>query len=398
MKNYCREILSTLIDKYERSSLYREENQRDVKIAFSLTKSSLKDYFNEYKPEYKREINEQCLSLEEKGYIKVLWKRFQTANIIEKVVLDIDNVDKAYKELNRHPKKSFEAKAALALEDYCKLDNWLGGFARDMKCRIEDGLSVKKHLDIEDTESIRDIMYALSRIIMQEKEIPRRVFSVQIFNDSKKLEAMETKLTRIMTDFGGYSSDGDVLSEANIVKNPGYVYMKGCATLKCGGEKIDLKKLSGEIGLSSSIVENLEVEAIGAKRVVTIENFTTFHTYTPEKELAIYLGGYHNEVRRKLLVKIHEAAGDVPFYHWGDVDLGGFRIFNHLRKRTNIPFNPMFMDRETLVRFRKSARKIEDERYLESLGKLLEDREYEEFWDVVEYMVENKVRLEQEGI
>lgn len=398
MKNYNRQILSDLLDKYEKSSLYKGENTRDIKIALKFTKDTLGDYFNEYRPEYKKEINEQCQSLKEKDYIEVLWKRFQEGHIIERVVLNVDSVDKIYIELNRTQKKSFEAEAVETFKCYCELDNWLGSFAREMKYRIEAGASIKRYLDIEDHKSIKDIMFALSRIIVQDKEIPRRVFSIQLFNDSKKLERIEPKLTRIMIDFGGFSSDMDGLSQANIIKNPGYVYLKGSGVFRCNGERLDLKLLNGEIGLSSSIIENLEVDTIKANRIVTIENLTTFHTYTPDNELIIYLGGYHNEVRRKMLIKIYKAAEDIPFYHWGDIDLGGFRIFNHLKKKTGIPFKSMFMDRETLIRFRDSTMRIGDERYLEGLRKLLEDKDYKEFWDVVRYMLEEKVRLEQEGI
>jgi hypothetical protein len=267
-----------------------------------------------------------------------------------------------------------------------------------MRGKLRAGDSIKRYLDIEDNQSTKDIMLALSRIVVQDKEIPRRIFSIQLFNDSKKLERMETRLARIMLDFGGYSSEMDVLSQANIIKNPSYVFMKGSAVLYCNGERMDLEMLGGEIGLASSIIDNLEVDCTDAKRVVTIENLTTFHTYIPNSELVIYLGGYHNEVRRKLLIKVYKTCRNIHFYHWGDIDLGGFRIFNHLRKKTEIPFKPMFMDRETLIRYKESTKKIEDERYLESLSRLIEDEEYRVFWDVVEYMLDEKVKLEQEGI
>lgn len=82
----------------------------------------------------------------------------------------------------------------------------------------------------------------------------------------------------------------------------------------------------------------------------------------------------------------------------GDIDLGGFRISNHLRCKTQIPFRSMFMDMETLIRFKESAREIVDERYLGELRKILEDKDFQEFWDVLEYRIGNRVRLEQEGI
>lgn len=398
MKRYSELLLNELLHRYERSSLYNGENIKKIKIVFKFTKKAIPDYFHEYKAEYKEEINEVCLGLMNKGYIEIYWKKFQENNIIEKIALNVDKVDEIYKELKKTPKKSFAAETVKILNQYSGYSNWLGSFARDMKAKIEANQSVKKYIDIEDSQTITEIMYALAQIITQETEIPKRVFSVKHFNDSKKIEKLETKLVRIMLDFGGYSRDVDVLAEANIIKNPGYVYLKGVGVFGCNGETIDLERLNGEIGLSSAIIDSLQIKTIDAQRIITIENLTTFHTYIPNHELIIYLGGYHNSIRRKFLVKLYHAAKDTPFYHWGDIDLGGLRILNHLRKKTEIPFKPLFMDKETLRKNSNYLKEIEDKRYIKNLKKMLEDKDYEEFYEVIEYMIEKRVRLEQEAI
>lgn len=398
MKNYSNIILNTLIDKYEGSSLYKGSNTKDIKISFKFTKESIPEYFNEYKSEYNKEIYELCLNLRDRGYIVIQWRKFQEGNIIEKVNLNIDKLEETYKLLNRPMKNNLEKNTIAILNNYCDNISWLGAFSRDMKEKVEAKLSIKKYLDIEDEKSIEDIMYALDKIINVQKETPMRVFSVQIFNDSKKIQRLETKLIRIMIDYGQFDNNEDVLAEANIIKNPSYVYIKGSGVISANGQRIDLEKLGGEIALSSAIIENLEVVSINGRRVLTIENLTTFHTYVPNNELVIYLGGFHNEIRRRFLSKIYEAAKVLPFFHWGDIDLGGFRILNHLREKTGIGFIPLFMDKATLVMHKDNLMAINDEKYIISLRKLLEDSRYNEFNEVICYMLENKVRLEQEII
>lgn len=58
-----------------------------------------------------------------------------------------------------------------------------------------------------------------------------------------------------------------------------------------------------------------------------LEHLTTFFRFTRENSLIVYLGGYHNQARRKLLLKIYDAYPDAKYYHFGDIDAGGFQIF-----------------------------------------------------------------------
>lgn len=90
------------------------------------------------------------------------------------------------------------------------------------------------------------------------------------------------------------------------------------------------------------MVQDMIIEECTAHAVVTVENLTSFYQYVfegPKNHLAIYLGGYHNRVRRLILLKLWEYFADrgssPAFYHWGDMDLGGFRIWHHLKHNTS---------------------------------------------------------------
>ncbi|HEY0562693.1 MAG TPA: Wadjet anti-phage system protein JetD domain-containing protein [Methylophilus sp.] len=65
--------------------------------------------------------------------------------------------------------------------------------------------------------------------------------------------------------------------------------------------------------------------------VMTIENQTTFHSEArrrwDENVLLIYTAGMPNPPWCEMYVRLlHSLPKDVPLYHWGDVDEGGFRI------------------------------------------------------------------------
>ena len=47
----------------------------------------------------------------------------------------------------------------------------------------------------------------------------------------------------------------------------------------------------------------------------------------------IYLGGYHNSVRRKLLELLYQDFPKAEYLHFGDIDVGGFEIYRDLLQK-----------------------------------------------------------------
>lgn len=116
-----------------------------------------------------------------------------------------------------------------------------------------------------------------------------------------------------------------------------------------------------------------------------------------KNSVLIYLGGYHNAVRRQLLQKLYSAFPQAEYLHFGDIDIGGFEIYQDLRRRTGIPFRPYLMGIEQLQQYGGYAKKLtENDR--KRLDELLKKEEYREVWPVLQYMKENGGKLEQECI
>ena len=119
-----------------------------------------------------------------------------------------------------------------------------------------------------------------------------------------------------------------------------------------------------------------------------------------EQELVVYLAGFYSPVKHLFLEKIYNFVQSqrIPalFYHWGDLDLGGFHIFVHLRKL--IPeLQPLHMDVHTLEENAKLGDHF-DEKYRKRLQQLLGQKEYEVFFPVIRTMLQMGIKLEQEAL
>lgn len=398
MKNYRLFILENLIDKYEKSTLYQGNNKQKVSISFKFNRKNIPEYFDEVNYQYKEEIHEVVSNLYLNGYVNIEWQKYEEGNILKQVSLNLDKVTEIYKLLNRKEKSVKENEVIIELSKYLNRDDFLALFAEDMIKKLKEGKSIANYFDINNLPQIKDILYSINRILKQKEEISKRVFSIVLFNDSKYFSLLENKIINIMRNYGNYIDEENILAEENIVNNPGYVYLKGKGVFKCDETIINLEKLNGEIALSSNIIKTIEVKELNVKKVITIENLTSFHTYNKKDELIIYLGGFHNNLRGEFLLKLYNYNKNNSFYHWSDIDLGGFRIFQNLIAKTKIPFNPYNMNKDILIKYQKYAMKISNKNYLESLKDLLSNEDYSIFHDVIAYMIENKIRLEQEII
>ena len=392
MKDYKKIILGKLLDKYEKSQGYKGEISLHRKIYFQFNEKSIGDYFDEYDSTKKKEIDISCKQLEEKHLIKIHWGKGYSNHNIVKVQLNEENIVEVYKFLNRKERRNKEDSVLELLHNYNSREDCLGKFSRFILEMIKNNKSIKKYLDTDNLNECRDIIRGLEEVLNQKEEIFRRNFSIKVYGDSKRYEVLEGKILRIIQEF---SKDWST-EEYNISKNYTYVYFKGDIKIKMKKSSINTLDFKGGIALSSKDIDDIEEIKIGSTKLITIENLTSFNNYD-EDNAAIYLGGYHNSVRQNLLLKIYENNKGILYYHCGDIDVGGFKILNHLKRKTSIPFIPLNMDTKTLNDNMKYAKEltINDKKELE---RMINDEDYTEYYDVFRYMLDKGRKLEQEII
>lgn len=407
MAQYEKRILNALLDAYENSVLSRGENKIAVHITVAFTRKFIPEYYDESSLAYE-EIHACARQLEYKNYVKILWKKGKENHIIQKIQLEEMRVQEVYSYLNRTPIAEWEAKNLQMLEQSEEIyqTKAVSAFISYLIERIRKGESVKEYIELSDVQKTRELLKVLSAIENNHEECFIREFSIRCLGDTKRFQSMQGVIGKIMRQFVERFSEMDIyaiLAEYQIYHTPNYVYLKGTGALMIGKrpqEKIDLKNLHQGIGLAGEDLWDVKVAGYSEiKRIITIENLTTFFRWKEEEGLVVYLGGYHNSVRRHFLQRLYEQMPDAEYLHFGDIDVGGFEIYEDLCRKTGIVFRPYYMGVEELKKYCHYTKKLtsNDRKRLQMLAdkKKTEDCTY---MDVLEYMLEHGVKLEQECV
>ena len=386
MATYEKDILGRLLDAYERSATYRGASK--VRQRFSVRPAEVAPaYADDARIEVFRAFNEAAGTLANAGLVTLARKR---NGVIERITLCEDALDGAYRACGREPKRGRDAALSALLSSYRGKNDVLDAYIADQLARVAANKPVRNADDLQEYESI---LRVLASVYAVEEETFQRDFSVRTLGDSKAFEAVCGKVRTILLKYGDFSDEDTVFEELNIVRNPGHVYFKGEGRICLDGQWLDFSGLAGDFAISSALLPCVtQIEVLGAA-VITIENLTTFNAFHEPGFFAVYLGGYHNSLRRAFIKKLYEQNQNREYFHWGDIDAGGFRILEHLRVKTDVPFIPYRMDAATLLANRAWARPLtaRDRTRLEAfLGG--------EFDEVVRVMLAEGIKLEQEAL
>lgn len=387
MKNYKESILSLLIDKFERSKSFIGDNKVSQSFSIQLSKA-FPEYSDDSNIQEIKAIETAISDLTDAGFIKC---KKQKSGVISSVALNDEAIDAVYRFLKRKPKKDTNSEIVELLNAYSTKNELLAAYCSKQLERIAANKSVEHFKG--DLKEYKQILTALAEIFNVTQETFQRDFSVKVFGDSKAFEKIRGTVVSILNDYGDFPDKETILEDLNIVSNPGHVFIKGCGTISICGQTINLDSISGDIAFSSALIKSIDSIKVTSRKVITIENLTSFNAYIPNNELVIYLGGYHNSIRRAFIKMLYELNPDKQYYHFGDIDAGGFFILLHLRKKTGVPFAPLHMDINTLIKYDHYTKKL-----TESDRARLKNLEEGEFSEVVSYMLEHNRKLEQESL
>ncbi len=182
---------------------------------------------------------------------------------------------------------------------------------------------------VEDWKSAaRTIEFCQSFSVDQPLSLPIREASARLFNDSKRIEKLTVPLDILLANsIEGEARDGpSVWQELGLFREEHPVLLAGNVVAEREGVTARLD--TPYMGLPAGTVRRLMSVP---KMVLTIENLTTFHSEarrrSNEELLLIYTAGMPSPAWRAMYIRILAALpSDVPVYHWGDIDEGGFRI------------------------------------------------------------------------
>lgn len=384
-------ILNELLDLYEKSKTFLGENKN--RQTFKVTVSKLfQKYDDDSEYELYKEINQNLDTLKKKGFITT---KAEKSGKIRSVSLEENSIEQVYEYIKRTPKADRNNQIIELWDNYNDLQDDLFSPLREYIKEQKIRISTNKAVQFFDGSFVdyEDLLNAVKAVLSNQNEIFIRELSVKLFNNSKRLEAIENTVRSFLYKYGEYDDKDTVLEEHNIIKTPTYVMVKGNGILHCG-ETIDLSKIKGDIGLSTQTLKDLsEVELNGAN-VITIENLTNFHKYHSDNELVIYLGGFHNSIKRDFIRLVAKCNPKTVFKHFGDIDAGGFYILEHLKRKTGINFIPHNMDIYTLEKNKNYWIKLTENDKTRLCFIAEKANIYKE---TIDYMLKNNCKLEQES-
>ena len=393
---YSKDIISRLLDIYERRNGYAKRPEELRSIQFEVSKE-YPIYKDRYDNEKYRDINTAIEKNVTAGLI--IAEKDQTGRY-SKIKLNIARVDDCYTLLKRTsiPDKCEKVLSILEKAD-CAGDFLIGRVVSDFCEQIKAYKKLPYDLGY-DARRVGEVLQVLATVTKLTSETYIRNFSTALFKDSKRFQReYRSTIESILFD---YTDDvvekDDILGYYNLYENPTYVLIKGNARICFEKSAIELSEMPGGIALSNGSLAGIHKISVKTDKVITVENLTTYHDCDEPDAVYIYLGGYHNTSKQKLLELIYEKNGDKEYYHEGDLDVYGFLILENLISKTQIPFKPLLMDVETIERFYRAGLyktlTARDRKMIDSK----KDGQLSAYKDVLEYMLEYNCKVEQESI
>ncbi len=393
---YSEDIISRLLDTYERRRGYSKSPEEMRSIQFEVSRE-YPVYKDRYDNEKYRDINAAIEKNVTAGLI--IAEKDQTGRY-SKIKLNIAKVDKCYTLLKRTSipdqcKMVLSVLEKADLSDSCLIGRIINDFCEQIK--------TYKKLPYDlgyDARRVGEVLKVLAAITRLTSETYIRNFSTALFKDSKRFQReYRSTIESILFDYTDDVVEKDaILGYYNLYENPTYVLIKGNAQISFADSVIELSEMPGGIALSNGSLAGIRKIVVKTDKVITVENLTTYHDCDGPDAVYIYLGGYHNTSKQKLLEVIYINNVDKEYYHEGDLDVYGFLILENLVTKTRIPFRPLFMDVETLERFYCAglykSLTVRDRKVIESK----KDGSLSAYKDVLEYMLKHDCKVEQESI
>ncbi|MCR5743300.1 MAG: DUF2220 domain-containing protein [Lachnospiraceae bacterium] len=392
-----KEILSALLDKFESSKTYREENT--VNQSFKVKPN---DFFKEYDSDFanldeQEDFERDLRVLEEAGYVALSYKR----GVISDISMVVSARDCIYSQLGRRELKQLEEEQISLYESFMGREPVLNNYCFSQVIRLQNRKKAEYPI-----ATARELIKLLEFIENNSEEILERELSIELFGDSKVFEReYRHKLITVLKKYGNLldiientpddrEQEHAILAEYNIYPNPTYVNFKGNGeVLLKNGNTIKLMS-SMPIAIDADTLNQIDKVKVEPSRVVTVENLTSFNRMTNDADFYIYLAGYHNTAKQLFLQKIAASNSDKEWYHFGDIDPDGFFILEHLKSKTGIAFKQLYMSVHELKRYETYCKPLEDNDVKKA--KTLLDRGL--YVEEVQYMLANNVKLEQEVI
>jgi len=410
-KEWKEQLLSKLLDQYEKSVTYAGENK--VKQVFSVKPSDIfKGYNKDFLPPeqlfQEKEFERLIRQMESEGLIHVVPPN---TGILRQICAVPERWEDYYACLNRTEKNILKKRLEEVYHRFCQCD-LLEAYGKEKlqtlknsRARKLDEKKVEK--EITEAEAIWKLVQFLKENQEKQRTTLEREMSEAVLHDSKQWEKIyRKKVCGILEHTGQYDEplaeleeererQTALLEEFYIYSNPAYIYLKGDARI-CLEDGRELR-IYHDLPMSIPFETFQKAKSIQIRdaALMTVENLTSFHRLEREHIFYLFLSGYHTRTKQALLQRIARENPGLSWYHFGDLDPDGLAIAGHLIRKTGLPFQLCAMGVQELQQFQTYAKPLEAPDRTKAEAMIKQGSSYA---GILRYMLEHNCKLEQEII
>lgn len=397
-ERYITEILGRLIKKYYTREIRQGQTKTSRRIQLNIREVYPKYEKPDADMEIKDMVNQAARMLKELEYID--FSCLPYSDDIEKIYLNTGRIG----EIESYLEERFGILARTSA---------LGGMGRLLEEYGHRGELTayycgKLQQDMEhtalmpDVEKTRELLQMLAFLQDNERDLYVREASVLVYGDSKHFEEERYEaVCRIIREALGKPAAeteayDEILQLYHISNVEQEISVKGDFLIEMEGYGLETRYFSGGLSLSTRDIGKIRRIVVRTPNLVTVENKTSFYRFEREDCSEIYLGGYANRHQVELLKKIYADNPGCRFWHFGDIDVGGFQIHQHLCEATGIGFRLFCMGTRELCneKFKNALLKL-TENDITRAEKLALKPAYRE---IMQEMLRRGVKMEQEVI
>lgn len=396
MNDYEEKMLLLLVEKYRKSK--KDSGTGRINRRTQIKPIELYRGYNRNDGDLEQinAINETASKYREKGFLTFEMKKF--SNEISSIYLVDEKVEEAERYLTEH--YQYESKHE-KMKQVKKIIEQYSGYSpvADRECAKLQA-SLDKNVVPKDYEQTKEVLRALIFIERNERPLYVREASMLIYGSSKYLEDNTLDVVcGLIRKFRGKPCEenelpDEILSDYRIVKETQKICLKGDIVIVKSGKTLELGSFRSGVEFYADELDEIERITVNNQRFITVENKTSYMRCGEADTAYSYLGGYANRFQRDFLKMIYGDNPGVQYFHFGDIDAGGFYIHENLCRITEIPFGI----------YRMSVNELKNPRYKNCLLSLSRnDRkrlktlaEHNVYQETVKYMLERDVKLEQE--
>lgn len=344
--DYCVRILKVFAESYPGSAQFQGGRK--------LRKGGWEQIFPDINesPDMKDSFIDAVVELEGEGIISVKWVKFQKGNKID--ALYLENPDKMYSYMGENTPEKIRESVLLLISSY-KSDSEI---TSKMIEYIKNNYISGNQVLFNNYADVRDIL-RLSELTPEEASKHNiRALSVKLFNNSKRIERIKDKADRLCVNCGEVS----LTARLGIYRNFPETTVSGNADIEFNdGVKWSLHGHILTLPFTTIChIKNIIIKASNPQ-VLSIENKETFYVMSEQSsnfDFYIYCSGRINS-SDKLIFEILD-TNDYEFYHSGDIDPDGLKIFNDIDNQLGGKLKPFKMDVKTYNRYLQHGYKLSE--------------------------------------